>query len=297
VLKPVARKATLSAAKVAVSQGPSLFKDKVAPNAGELKDKLPFVGGGGKGKGKGRAATGTGRGRRLPVQEYVDVAASIDVVYDQFTQFEDFPQFMHRVEKVEQRDDETLMWHENIWGVRRSWEAEITEQEPCERIAWRSKEGVKTTGVVTFHRLADNLTRVYMTVDFQPQGLFEKSASGFRLSRRAIKSDLMRFKAYVEMRDEATGGWRGRIEDGEVVDDEEQSGKEKRGRGGRFRRDEDEREEREESEEPEDAGREEDYADEDDDDYADDEEELEEEQEEEPRPKPRRRSRAKSKSR
>jgi len=246
VLKPVARKATMSVAKLAVTQGPSLVKDKVAPKVtdtvtskvsdaggagamakgladkgGKLTEKIPFVGGGKKDDeegGKGRAATGTGRGRRLPVQESVDVAASIDTVYDQFTQFEDFPQFMHRVEKVEQRDDNTLMWHENIWGVRRSYEAEIVEQDPCRRIEWRGKGGVEVVGVVTFHKLADNLTRVYMTVDFQPKGLLEKSASGFRLTRRAIKSDLMRFKAYVELRDEATGEWRGRIEDSEVVE-------------------------------------------------------------------------------
>jgi uncharacterized membrane protein len=241
VLKPVARKATMSLAKMAVTQGPSLVKDKVAPKVtdtvtnaggagamakgladkgGALTEKIPFIGGGKKEKDDegGKAATGTGRGRRLPVQEFVDVAASVETVYDQFTQFEEFPQFMHRVEKVEQRDDNTLMWHENIWGVRRSYEAEIVEQDPCRRIEWRSKGGVEVVGVVTFHKLADNLTRVYMTIDFQPKGLLEKSASGFRLTRRAIKSDLMRFKAYVEMRDGATGEWRGRIEDAEVVE-------------------------------------------------------------------------------
>jgi chemotaxis protein histidine kinase CheA len=133
---------------------------------------------------------------------------------------------MHRVERIEQRDETTLMWHENIWGVRRSWEAEITDQAPCERIAWRSKGGTQTIGVVTFHRLSDTLTRVLMTVDFQPKGLFEKTASGTRISRRAIKSDLMRFKAFVELRDEATGEWRGRIEDGELADEEPEAERE-----------------------------------------------------------------------
>jgi hypothetical protein len=152
------------------------------------------------------------------VQEFVDVGADIETTYDQFTQFEDWPQFMHRVERVEQRDDTTLMMHENIWGVRRSWEAEITEQTPCERIVYRSKSDPKIVGVVTFHRLSDTLTRVQVNMDFQPQGLFEKTASGMRMSRRALRSDLMRFKAFVEMRDEATGEWRGQIEDGEVVD-------------------------------------------------------------------------------
>jgi uncharacterized membrane protein len=244
VLRPVARRATTSAAKYAVTKGPELVKDRVAPKVSEaggpgaiakgvaekggdaasgLTEKL------GRGKGKkGKAPTGTGRGRRLPVQVYVDVASDVETTYDQFTQFEDWPQFMHRVEKIEQRDDATLMWHENIWGVRRSWEAEITEQKPCERIAWRSKEGPQTVGVATFHRLGDNLTRVYVNLDFQPQGLFEKTASGMRISRRALKSDLMRFKAFVEMRDEATGAWRGRIEEGEVVDEGEEQGEDER---------------------------------------------------------------------
>jgi uncharacterized membrane protein len=284
VLKPVARQATTAAAKFAVKKGPDLVKDKVIPKveeaggAGGLAKGVLSKGGGaaggvgqfasgiaekvtGKGgKGGGKKPTGHGRGRRLPVQEFVDVAADIQTVYDQFTQFEDFPNFMHRVEKVEQRDDTTLMWHENIWGVRRSWEAEIVEQKPCERMVWRSKGPLQTVGVVTFHRLSDNLTRVYMNNDFQPKGLFEKTASGFRLSRRALRSDLMRFKAFVEMRDDATGAWRGKVEEGEVVEGpDEAEGREDEGAEGR----EDERAEgrederaegREESDEEEEEG-------------------------------------------
>ncbi|MEA2296850.1 MAG: hypothetical protein QOE86_4489, partial [Solirubrobacteraceae bacterium] len=243
VLKPVMRQATTSAAKYAVKRGPGLVKDKVAPKvqeaggagalvkgvaskgggvagtvgsvASSIGDKLP----GGGGKKEGESPSGTGRGRRLPVEEFVDVGADLETVYDQFTQFEDWPRFMHRVERIEQRDDTTLMWHENIWGVRRSWEAEITDQTPCYRIAWRSTSGPQTIGVVTFHRLSDHLTRVAITMDFQPKGLFEKTSSGTRISRRALRSDLMRFKAFIELRDDATGAWRGRIEDGEVVED------------------------------------------------------------------------------
>jgi hypothetical protein len=203
------------------------------------------------------------------------------------------------------------MWHENIWGVRRSWEAEITEQTPCERIAWRSTGGPQTVGVATFHRMSDRLTRVYVNLDFQPKGLFEKTASGMRLSRRALKSDLMRFKAFVEMRDEATGEWRGKIEEGEVVDEPEAGGEE--GEASEEERDEpqaseedeledeeapeeDEEEEEEkprarrrrsrdedeeESEEPEEADEPEATSDED---YADEDEEEEEEPEEKPKP-------------
>jgi uncharacterized membrane protein len=242
VLRPVMRQATTSAAKYAVKKGPGLMKDKVVPKleeaggAGAIAKGLTSKGGGiaesiggvasgigGKLSGKkkeGESPSGSGRGRRLPVQEVIDVGVDLQTAYDQFTQFEDWPKFMHRVERIEQRDDSTLMWHENIWGVRRSWEAEITDQTPCERIAWRSKGGPQTVGVATFHRLSDNLTRIMVTMDFQPKGLFEKTASGTRISRRALSSDLMRFKGFIELQDEATGEWRGQIEDGEVVDEE-----------------------------------------------------------------------------
>jgi uncharacterized membrane protein len=294
VLKPVMRSATKSAAKYAVTQGPSLVKDRVGPKleeaggAGALAKGLASKGGGvtsaiggiagavtGK-KKEGESPSGTGRGRRLPVQEFVDVGVDLETAYDQFTQFEDWPQFMHRVERIEQRDDTTLMWHENIWGVRRSWEAEIVEQKPCERIVWRSKGQTETVGVVTFHRLSDNLTRVYVNLDFQPKGLFEKTASGMRMSRRALRSDLMRFKAFVEMRDEATGQWRGRIGDDEHEDEEEQPQLES----------EDEELEEDEEEEPEEEEEEEPEAE------SEEFEEDEPEEEEEPEEKPIRRRRA-----
>jgi uncharacterized membrane protein len=250
VLGPVTRKATTAAAKYAVTKGPQLAKDTVAPRimdtvAPKVKDtlgpKIEEAGGPGQlaknalssvsgtgggllskigiGGGGAEETSGTGKGRRLPVQESVDVAVPLETAYNQFTQFEDFPKFMHRVDKLEQRDETHLVWHENIWGVRREWEAEITDQRPNERIAWKSLSGTQTTGVVTFHRLSDRLTRIEVNLDFQPQGLLEKTASGFRMSRRALKSDLMRFKAFVEMREEETGAWRGRVEEGELVEE------------------------------------------------------------------------------
>jgi uncharacterized membrane protein len=308
VLRPVAREATKSAAKMAATKGPDLVKDKVVPKvieaggpgalakgaldkggglaggiAGNIGEKL----GGGK-KDGGKKPTGHGRGRRLPVQEFVDVAVDIDTAYDQFTQFEEFPKFMHRVEKIEQKDDTTLMWHENIWGVRRSWEAEIIDQQPPDRIAWRSKGQVQVVGVVTFHRLSDNLTRVYVNMDFQPKGLFEKTASGFRMSRRALRSDLMRFKAFTEMKNDPTGAWRGRIEDSEVVEeDQERDEDEPRDEAEDEPRDEEEEEfedEEEEEEEPSAEEEEEPSAEE-------DEYEEEEPEEEEAPPKPKKRPR------
>jgi uncharacterized membrane protein len=294
VLRPVAREATTSMAKVAVAKGPDLVKDKVMPKvveaggAGALAKGALGKGGdlasgigeklGGKG-GKSKKPSGHGRGRRLPVQEHVDVGVDAETAYNQWTQFEEFPQFMHRVEKIEQKDDTTLMWHENIWGVRRSWEAEILDQQPNERVAWRGKGQTEVVGVVTFHRLSDRLTRVMVNMDFQPKGLFEKTASGFRISRRAVKSDLMRFKAYIEMKDDPTGAWRGRIEEGEVVDEEERGREDEEPRG--EAEDEEPRGEAEDEEPREEEAEEEEYEDE----YEEEEEEPTaeaEEEEEEP---------------
>jgi uncharacterized membrane protein len=299
VLGPVTRQATTAAAKYAVTKGPKFAKDTVGPRikdtvAPAIKDNLaPRIaeaGGPGKlakgalsavsgagggllskvgiGGGEDGGPSGTGKGRRLPVQESVDVAVPLETAYNQFTQFEDFPEFMHRVEKLEQRDDTHLVWHENIWGIRREWEAEITEQRPNERIAWKSLSGTQTSGVVTFHRLSDRLTRIEVNLDFQPKGVFEKTASGFRMSRRAVKSDLMRFKAFIEMSDEETGAWPGRVEEGEVV---EQAEAEER-----------EEPEAEEQEEPEAEEQEEPEAEEQEEPEAEEQEEPEAEEQEEP---------------
>lgn len=176
--------------------------------AGKAAEKV--MGGGGD---SGQPAKGWGRGRRLPIQCSVDVGVPVEVAYDQWTQFEDFPEFMHRVERIEQKDDDTIVWHENVWGIRRSWEAQIVEQVPDERIAWRSDDRGGHSGVVTFHELSDRLTRVELNVDLQPQGMFEKLASGLRFHRRAVRTDLQRYKAFVEMRNEETGAWREEIHD------------------------------------------------------------------------------------
>jgi uncharacterized membrane protein len=239
VLTPVVKKAATSLTKQLATKGPELFQDYVEPRieeaggVGNLAKELTgsnglkgmavgkaaeSVMGKVTGKGGGGKADGTGRGRRLPIQEAIDVGVPIDVAYNEWTQFEDFPEFMHRVEQIEQIDDTHLVWHENIWGRRRSWKAEITDQTPNERIAWRSEEGVENVGVVTFHDMGDRLTRILVNLDFQPKGVMEKTASGFRMSRRALRSDLMRFKAHIEMQDEEEGAWRGTVEDGEVTD-------------------------------------------------------------------------------
>src|SRR3954454_8364160 len=224
VLSPVAKKLATQAAKMAIERGPELLEDTILPKIQDLGDRAGGLFGGGDDEedgGGGRAGDGTGKGRRMPIQQAVDVAAPLDVVYDQFTQFEDFPKFMHRAQRVEQRDETHVVFHEKMWGVSRQWEAEIVEQVPDERIVWRTTSGMQHVGVVTFHDLAERLTRIELNLDIDPEGPLEKIARGARFAKRAARADLKRFKAFVEMRDDETGAWRGRIEDSEVVDDPE----------------------------------------------------------------------------
>jgi len=172
--------------------------------------------GGGDDDSNGQAAPGHGRGRRMPIQQSVDVAVPLKVAYDQWTQFEDWPEFMHRFENVEQVDDAKVAFSTKIWGIKKRFEAQIVEQHPDERIEWDVKEGVAHSGVATFHKLAPRLTRVEVSIDVEPDSLLEKAGRGMRFTKRAVRADLHRFKAFVEMNDEAEGGWRGTIEDGDV---------------------------------------------------------------------------------
>jgi uncharacterized membrane protein len=218
-------KAVVGVAAKAMSNVPGLVSK--VPGALPKLPKLPAGGLGSMlGRLGGRAGEegelkGTGRGRRLPMQAAIDVSVPVEVAYNQWTQFEEFPKFMHRVERIEQKDDTHVIWHEKIWGVRRQWEAEIVEQRPNERIMWKSTSGPQNIGVVNFHRHHDpRLTRVQVNLDFDPTGLIEKTGRGWRAAIRALDTDLQRFKAFVEMRESATGAWRGRIKDAEVQPEE-----------------------------------------------------------------------------
>jgi uncharacterized membrane protein len=197
----------------------------VAKKAG--KGLLP---GGGRGKQSG--ASGTGEGRRMPVQQAVDVAVPVKTAYNQWTQFEDWPKFMHRLQSVSQEDECHVSFKTKIWGISKEFKAEILEQRPDERIKWRVTEGVSHTGVVTFHELADRLTRIELNLDVQPGSLIEKAARGMRHIKRAARADLHRFKAFIEMEEEETGAWRGVIEDGKVKSSS-RSRKSSGSRGGR----------------------------------------------------------------
>ena len=147
------------------------------------------------------------------VVESIDVNVPLSTVYNQWTQFEDFPHFMEGVKSVTQTDDTHLHWLAEIGGVEKEWDAEITEQHPDERIAWTSTSGARNAGVVTFHRLDENLTRVTCQMDFEPEGLVEKAGGKLGFLDRQVKGDLSRFKEYIEGRGGVeTGEWRGQVE-------------------------------------------------------------------------------------
>jgi uncharacterized membrane protein YgcG len=208
--------------KVDEAGGPSgILKDTV-------KDALPFGGGGGGGGGGKGGSLGVGKGRRMPVQQSVDIGAPVETVYNQFTQFEDWPTFMHRVRRVTQEDDCTVSFAAKIWGKTKEFTAKIETQRPNERIKWRVTQGITHTGVVTFHELAPNLTRVLLDMDVEPGGLLEKAARGMRHIKRAARGDLHRFKALIELSDQESGAWRGVIEDGELVEEHDPSYDEQR---------------------------------------------------------------------
>jgi uncharacterized membrane protein len=191
-----------------------------------VKSALPFGGGDDDDKGgdqhKG-GVPGVGKGRRMPVQQSIDIAEDIETVYNQWTQFEEWPQFMHRVTRVTQEDDCNVSFATKIWGKTKEFNAEIITQRPNERIKWRVTEGITHTGLVTFHEMGPHLTRVMLSLDVDPGSLIEKAARGMRHVKRAARGDLHRFKAFIEMQDAETGAWRGVIEDGEVVEDHDSS--------------------------------------------------------------------------
>jgi uncharacterized membrane protein len=143
------------------------------------------------------------------IEESVDVRVPVTTAYNQWTQFEEFPRFMEGVEEVRQLDDTRLHWVAAFGGRRHEWDAEVTEQKPDERVAWRSTDGKDNAGVVTFHRIDDATTRIMVQMDFVPEGVIEKPGDAVGAPERRVQGDLQRFKELIETRGEASGGWRG----------------------------------------------------------------------------------------
>ena len=145
------------------------------------------------------------------IEQSVEVEVPIAQAYGQWTQFEEFPQFMEGVERVEQRGDRNLHWVASFGGQTHEWDAEITEQKPEERVAWRNTDGKDNAGVVTFHKIDDDTTRIMVQMDWAPEGIKEKLGSALGADDRRLKGDLARFKEFIESRGSATGSWRGEV--------------------------------------------------------------------------------------
>ncbi|MEU6844995.1 SRPBCC family protein [Streptomyces sp. NPDC046716] len=199
--------------KLAEGKGP--MRSAVELGAGHLKDKVvgAFKGLGGKGKKKG----GAGK-KPTVIMEFIDVGVDLRTAYDQWTQYQEFSTFARGVKNANRADDVTSDWQMKVFWSSRSWKAHTTEQVPDDRIQWTS-EGAKgtTKGVITFHRLADRLTRVLLVIEYYPKGLFERTGNIWRAQGRRARLDLKHFARFVTIRGEASDGWRGEIRDGEVV--------------------------------------------------------------------------------
>ena len=150
------------------------------------------------------------------IEASIDVNVPISTAYNQWTQFEEFPKFMGGVESVRQLDDKTLEWHANIAGNDETWTAEITEQEPDQRVAWRSTSGAPNNGTVSFARVDDDMTHVTLTMEWEPEGAIQRAGDALGFDDRRVKGDLDRFKEFIESRGSETGAWRGEIKSGSV---------------------------------------------------------------------------------
>ncbi len=144
-----------------------------------------------------------------------EVNVPVRTAYDQWTQFEQFPQFMEGVEEVQQIDQKHLHWRANIAGKDKEWDAEIVDQVPDQRVAWRSLSGAPNDGVVTFEPIDNNRTRVNLSLDYEPEGFLESVGSALGFVSNRVEGDLQRFKEYIESRGTETGAWRGEIRGGQ----------------------------------------------------------------------------------
>jgi len=238
-----------------VVQGDNPVKAALGGVGSGIKEKVSGIFGRSKSGGAG------GNKKFMSIIEDIHVGAPVDVVYNQWTQFQEFASFMKGVDSVDQTDEVSSNWRVKVFKSRRNFKSTVTEQIPDRKIAW-STEGAKgtTKGVVTFHPLADDLTQVLLVIEYYPQGLFEKTGNIWRAQGRRTRLDLKHFRRFVMMRGEATGSWRGEIRDGEVVrtpeeveqeEQEQQSGAEGEAEDEGYDEGESEEEEPEEGEEEE----------------------------------------------
>ncbi len=148
------------------------------------------------------------------VEKSIQVDVPLSTAYNQWTQFEDFPHFMGGVKEVRQLDERRLHWVAEIAGVRREWEASILEQVPDVTVAWAATSGATNAGAVRFEPAGADSTVVYLTLEYEPEGLVEKVGDKLGIVERQVTSDLDRFKALVEDQGYASGAWRGTVNEG-----------------------------------------------------------------------------------
>lgn len=145
------------------------------------------------------------------IEKSIEVNAPVRTTYNQWTQFEEFPKFMEGVTEVQQLDNTHLHWKAQIAGKEKEWNAVITEQHPDKRIAWKSTDGAKNAGVVTFHRLSDETSKIMLQMDYEPEGVVENIGEAMGAVSLRVEGDLTRFKEFIEARGRESGAWRGEI--------------------------------------------------------------------------------------
>ena len=151
-------------------------------------------------------------------EDTIEVDVPVSTAYAQWTQFESFPKFMEGVESVTQVDDKTLTWKADVAGQRKEWTAEITDQTPDRRIAWKSTSGADNAGAVLFESASPGKTRITLKLDADPEGVVETVGANLGFLERRVKGDLERFKTFIESRDGPTGEWTGEIHGDDVVE-------------------------------------------------------------------------------
>jgi uncharacterized membrane protein len=213
-----------SAPTAGLKAGIENIKDVGLKGVSSIKDKVSDAVGGDKGGKKGKDK----KFKFINIVEALDLPVPREVAYQAWTQFEQFPSFMKKVENVEQKEDETVEWKAQIFWSHRSWTAEIVDQVPNERIVWRSK-GQKghVDGGVTFHELTPDLTRMLINLEYYPQGLFERTGNLWRAQGRRVRLELKFFRRYITsevlLRQDEVEGWAGEIHDGKVTEESSNS--------------------------------------------------------------------------
>ncbi len=209
-----------SAPKAALKAGVETVKDSGLKGASTIKDKVSEAVGGDSGGDSGKDK----KLKFINIVEELDLPVPRAVAYQAWTQFEEFPSFMKKVENVEQQEDQTIEWKAQIFWSHRSWTAEIVDQVPNERIVWRSKgEKGHVDGAVTFHELTPDLTRMLVNLEYYPQGLFERTGNLWRAQGRRVRLELKFFRRYITsevlLHQDEVEGWPGEIHDGEVTEE------------------------------------------------------------------------------